>query len=100
MTHALTKKTIQRFRPSLPHVKKKKNKTKQNNQTNRLDRSGKRDAKTAKMFYVSSVFVEVLNQFNPISEDMGSKQRYAAWRAGRGRLLTPRLHILNLRRIS
>lgn len=34
------------------------------------------------MFYVSSVFMEVLNQFGEINDDVASKQRYAAWRAG------------------
>lgn len=34
------------------------------------------------MFYVSSVFMEVLNQFHETGEDVAGKQRYAAWRAG------------------
>ena len=46
----------------------------------KADRANKRDAKTAKMFYVSGVFIEILNQFGPLNEDMGEKQRYAAWR--------------------
>ena len=48
----------------------------------RLDRAGRSDAKTAKMLYVSSVFLEVLRQWSELSEDLASKQRYAAWRAG------------------
>ena len=48
---------------------------------------------TAKMFYVSSIFIEVLNQFNPIGEDMLSKQRYAAWRVGPHHILGGR-HIV------
>ena len=46
----------------------------------KADRAGARDARTAKLFYVSSVFIEILNQFGPIDEDVGEKQRYAAWR--------------------
>ena len=46
----------------------------------KADRANKRDAKTAKMFYVSGVFIEILNHFGPLNEDMGEKQRYAAWR--------------------
>ena len=37
--------------------------------------------------------IEVLNQFNPIGEDMLSKQRYAAWRVGPHHILGGR-HIL------
>ena len=46
----------------------------------KADRAGSRDARTAKLFYVASVFIEILNQFGPIDEDVGEKQRYAAWR--------------------
>ena len=46
----------------------------------KADRAGSRDARTAKLFYVSSVFIEILNQFGPVEQDVGEKQRYAAWR--------------------
>ena len=46
----------------------------------KADRAGARDARTAKLFYVSSVFIEILNQFGPVEQDVGEKQRYAAWR--------------------
>ena len=39
----------------------------------KADRANKRDAKTAKMFYVSGVFIEILNQFGPLNEDMGGE---------------------------
>jgi vacuolar protein sorting-associated protein VTA1 len=39
-------------------------------------------AKTAKMLYVSSIFFDILRQFGDVDEDVLSKQKYAAWRAG------------------
>lgn len=39
-------------------------------------------SKTAKMFYVASLFFEILRQFGEMDEDIESKQKYAAWRAG------------------
>ena len=53
-----------------------------------LDRAsvGKADAtsigKTAKMFYVASIFFEILHQFGTVDDDVLGKQKYAAWRAG------------------
>ncbi|EEH55038.1 uncharacterized protein MICPUCDRAFT_37521 [Micromonas pusilla CCMP1545] len=55
----------------------------------KLDRGGRRDAKTAKLFYVASIVIETLRQFDvsngakhELSDEMAGKQRYAAWRAG------------------
>jgi len=49
----------------------------------RADRAGQRGLNTAKMFYASSIFFNVLRQFDEgkLDADIENKQRYAEWRA-------------------
>ena len=50
----------------------------------RADRGGSRGMNTAKMFYASSIFFNVLRQFDAdgkLDADIENKQRYAEWRA-------------------
>lgn len=47
----------------------------------KMDRAGRADLATAKAFFVASYFLEVLNHFGPLDQQLGEKQRYAAWRA-------------------
>lgn len=48
------------------------------------DRAGRANASTAKTFYASSIFLQMLELFEkdgPLSPEIGTKARYAAWRA-------------------
>ncbi|GAX86299.1 hypothetical protein CEUSTIGMA_g13711.t1 [Chlamydomonas eustigma] len=47
----------------------------------KVDRAGKATLTTAKTFYASTYFFEILNHFGPLEEDLLEKQRYALWRA-------------------
>lgn len=47
----------------------------------RVDRAGRSDMSTCKMFYAASVFMEVCTQFGDLDEDLLGKQKYAAWKA-------------------
>lgn len=43
--------------------------------------NGRCDKVIARIFYASSVLIEVCNQFGPLDEDLVEKQKYAKWRA-------------------
>ncbi|CAL0317457.1 unnamed protein product [Lupinus luteus] len=45
------------------------------------DRAGRADLNTAKTFYASSIFFEILNQFGALQPDLEQKQKYAVWKA-------------------
>ncbi|KAL0491293.1 Vta1-like protein [Acrasis kona] len=45
------------------------------------DRAGRHDAIVARLFYASSVLMEVTKQFGDLSEDIVEKQKYARWKA-------------------
>eukprot|EP00898_Chlorokybus_atmophyticus_P009106 jgi/Chlat1/9197/Chrsp97S08463 len=45
------------------------------------DRAGKADLSTAKTFYAASIFLEVLQQFGPLSPDLEQKRKYAIFKA-------------------
>jgi vacuolar protein sorting-associated protein VTA1 len=45
------------------------------------DRAGHITKDTAKNFYASSVFFDVLKQFGDVTDDITEKQKYAKWRA-------------------
>lgn len=44
------------------------------------DRSGRQDSNVAKMFYTSSLLMEITKQFGDLTEDILEKQRYARWK--------------------
>lgn len=45
------------------------------------DRAGQHTAVVAKLFYASSILMEVTKQFGELSEDLMEKQKYARWKA-------------------
>jgi vacuolar protein sorting-associated protein VTA1 len=45
------------------------------------DRAGRHDAIVARLFYASSVLMEVTKQFGELTEDIMEKQKYARWKA-------------------
>eukprot|EP00271_Cylindrocystis_brebissonii_P008917 TRINITY_DN23445_c0_g1_i1.p1 TRINITY_DN23445_c0_g1~~TRINITY_DN23445_c0_g1_i1.p1 ORF type:complete len:541 (+),score=132.43 TRINITY_DN23445_c0_g1_i1:326-1948(+) len=47
----------------------------------KIDRAGKADLNTAKTFYASSIFFEVLRQFGTLQPELEQKQKYAIWKA-------------------
>uniref|UniRef100_A0A7S1WZ57 Vta1/callose synthase N-terminal domain-containing protein n=1 Tax=Tetraselmis chuii TaxID=63592 RepID=A0A7S1WZ57_9CHLO len=51
------------------------------NRADETDRAGKADLSTARSFYAAYLFLDVLNHFSPIDEDLAAKQKYAVWKA-------------------
>jgi vacuolar protein sorting-associated protein VTA1 len=47
----------------------------------RVDRASKADENTCRAYYASSIFMEILNQFEENNGDLLGRQRYAVWRA-------------------
>uniref|UniRef100_A0A7S0VF18 Vta1/callose synthase N-terminal domain-containing protein n=1 Tax=Polytomella parva TaxID=51329 RepID=A0A7S0VF18_9CHLO len=47
----------------------------------KIDRAGRATENTAKAYYASSIFLEILNQFGPLPADIADKQKFAIWRA-------------------
>ncbi|GBG90215.1 hypothetical protein CBR_g50394 [Chara braunii] len=47
----------------------------------KIDRAGRADKNTAKIFYAASLFFEILRQFGDLNPEIESKQKYAAWKA-------------------
>eukprot|EP00854_Cymbomonas_tetramitiformis_P025736 gene25736-31479_t len=45
------------------------------------DRAGKATANTAKAFYASTIFMEVLQQFGEVNPEVEARQKYAAWKS-------------------
>ena len=51
------------------------------NKADKVDRAGSATIQTARSFYASAIFFEVLNVFGQVSPEIEHMQKYAAWKA-------------------